>query len=80
MARLEETELAMTAMVEEAEKGNTFDVLIGRDNEAGEVIISRIVDALMEETRTIENIINALGLSNVAIEGSDSLDNPAAVF
>jgi len=35
---------------------------------------------LMEETRTIENVINALGLSNVAIEGSDSLDNPAAVF
>jgi len=80
MARLEETEFAMTAMVAEAARGNTFDVLIGRDNTQGEAIVTRIVDALMEETRTIEKIINALALTNVSIEGSDSLDNPEAVF
>ena len=80
MARLEETESAMAAMVAEAEKGNTFDVLIGRDNEAGEAIVSRVVDALMEETRTIEKIINELALTNVSIEGSDSLDNPSTLF
>lgn len=80
MARLEETGLAMTALVAQAEQGNTYDVLIGRDNVDGERIITRIVDALMEETRTIEKIINALALVNVSIEGSDSLDNPQAVF
>ena len=80
MARLEETEFAMTALVDEAARGNTFDVLIGRDNTRGEVIITRIVNALMEETRTIEKIINALALTNVSIEGSDSLDNPEAIF
>lgn len=80
MARLEETELAMTALVEAGEKGNTFDVLIGRDNVEGERIISRVVDALMEETRTIERVINELALVNVSIEGSDSLDNPSSVF
>ena len=80
MARLEETELAMTALVVEAETGNTFDVLIGRDNTEGEQIITRIVDALMEETRTIEKIINELSLVNVSIEGSESLDNPSAIL
>ena len=63
-----------------AESGNTFDVLIGRDNAQGEEIITRIVDALMEETRTIEKIINELSLVNVSIEGSESLDNPSAVL
>jgi putative iron-regulated protein len=80
MARLEETEFAMTALVSEASRGNTYDVLIGRDNRQGEAIITRIVNALMEETRTIEKIINALALTNVSIEGSDSLDNSEAIF
>ncbi len=80
MARLEETGLAMTALVEAGEQGNTFDVLIGRDNTQGEQIVTRIVDALMEETRTIEKIINELALTNVSIEGSDSLDNPSVVL
>jgi putative iron-regulated protein len=79
-ARLEETESAMSAMVEAAEQGKPFDVLIGRDNTEGEVIIDRIVDALMEETRTIEKIINELDLNNVSIEGSTSLDDPTTVF
>lgn len=74
-ARLEETELAMTALVEEGQRGNTYDVLIASGNTEGEAIITRIVDALMEETRTIEKIINELALANVSIEGSDSLDN-----
>lgn len=79
-ARLEETESAMSAMVNAAEQGKPFDVLIGRDNTEGEVIIDRIVVALMEETRTIEKIINELDLNNVSIEGSISLDDPMAIF
>ena len=80
MARLEETESAMQALVSAAEQGKPFDVLIGRDNAEGEEIITRIVEALMEETRTIENIINALGLVNVSIEGSTSLDDPQSIL
>ena len=79
-ARLEETESAMSAMVDAAEQGKPFDVLIGRDNTEGEVIIDRIVDALMEETRTIEKIINELDLNNVSIEGSTSLDDPTSIL
>jgi len=72
-ARLESTELAMTALAEQGEAGNTFDVLIGSGNSAGEALINRVVNALMEQTRTIERIINALQLQNVRIEGSSSL-------
>lgn len=72
-ARLEATELAMTALVDAARAGNTYDVLIGNGNSEGEAIINRIVSALMEETRSIERVINSLQLQNVSIEGSSSL-------
>jgi putative iron-regulated protein len=72
-ARLEETDLAMTALVEAGEAGNTYDVLIASGNSEGEAIINRIVTALMEETRSIEKVINSLQLQNVSIEGSSSL-------
>ena len=75
-ARLEATQLAMTTLVELGETGTTYDVLIGSNNAQGEELINRIVAALMEETRTIEKIINQLQLQNVSIEGSDSLPTP----
>ncbi len=73
LARIESTELAMDALVSEAARGNTFDVLIASNNMAGEEVVSRVVDSLMEETRTIEDIIRTLNLQNVSISGSESL-------
>jgi putative iron-regulated protein len=75
-ARLEATELAMMELVEKGEAGQTYDVLIASNNVEGEEVITRVVNALMEETRTIEKIINQLQLQNVSIEGSDSLPPP----
>lgn len=72
--RLATTELAMDVLIEQAKLGNTFDVLIGNGHENGEAIITRIVNALMEETRSIEKVISALALENVSLEGSDSLE------
>jgi putative iron-regulated protein len=37
------------------------------------------VDALIDQTRSFERALAALGLDAVAFEGSDSLDDPAAV-
>jgi len=73
LARIESTELAMEVLLDEAAKGNTFDVLIASNNMAGEEIVSTIVDSLMEETRTIESIIRQLNLQNVSLTGSDSI-------
>ncbi len=79
-AKLEATEAAMQAMVDEAAKGNTFDVLIGAGNDAGNAIVQNVVDALVAQTKTTEAIIVALKLEDISIEGSDSLDNPSAVM
>lgn len=72
-ARLEETESAMRVMVDLGEAGQPFDMLIAQGNSEGEAVVNRVVEALMEETRSIEKIINALQLQNVSIEGSSSL-------
>ena len=53
--------------------GNTYDVMIANGNTEGEELINNAVTALMEQTSTIEKIINALQLQNVSIEGSSTL-------
>ena len=74
-ASLAATETAMQVMVDQASKGNTFDVLIGEGNLAGNQIIKEIVEALVAQARVTEKVIIALGLQNIELEGSDSLDN-----
>jgi putative iron-regulated protein len=72
---LETTQQQMQVMVDEADKGNTFDVLIGSANSAGNAIVQDVVDALTAQTKHIESVINALELNGVELEGSNSLDN-----
>ena len=66
-------------MVDEAAKGNTFDVLIGVNNKAGNQVVQTFVDALVAEAEAIENAIAVLKLEGVELEGSDSLDNPTSI-
>jgi putative iron-regulated protein len=67
-------------MVSEAKKGNTFDVLIAAGNQSGNAIVQKFVDELKTQTGSIEKAIATLGLSNIELEGSDSLDNPGSVM
>jgi putative iron-regulated protein len=79
VSELNATEAAMQAMVNEAEKGNTFDVLIGSGNTEGNAVVQKVVDALTTQTKSIEKAISTLGLDNIELEGSDSLDNPSSI-
>lgn len=79
-AKLAATEKAMQAMVDQAKAGNTVDVLIGEGNEAGNQVIQNVVDALVAQAKTTEQIIVELGLEGIELEGSDSLDNPGTVM
>lgn len=79
-AALAETRAAMQAMVDAAEAGQPFDVLIAPGNTEGERIVNRVIDSLVAQTRVIERIITTLDLESTSIEGSDSLDNPELVF
>ncbi|MBU1468652.1 MAG: peptidase, partial [Gammaproteobacteria bacterium] len=78
--KLNETEAAAQAMVDAAKKGQTFDVLIAMNNTKGNQLVQNFVDSLVNETRTTEEVIHELNLEGIALEGSDSLDNPSAVF
>ena len=79
-AALEATHAAMTAMKTRAEKVEAYDQMIGADNAQGNKVIQAVVDSLTAQTKSIERVVAALKLGSIAFEGSDSLDNPDAVF
>ncbi|MEM7073327.1 MAG: peptidase, partial [Pseudomonadota bacterium] len=57
-----------------------YDQMISEGNEAGNMVIQAIVDALVVQAGAIETAMAPLGISRIEFEGSDSLDNPEAVF
>ncbi len=63
-----------------AEAGFAYDQMLEAGNAAGEDLVMGGVNALIDQTRSIERVVAALGVDGIAFEGSDSLDNPGAVF
>ena len=79
-ARLDVTMAAMDEIVKAAQAGEAYDQMIGAGNESGNARVQAAIDALAAQTRGIEQAVAALRLVAIEIEGSDSLDNPEAVF
>ncbi|MEL6919542.1 MAG: imelysin family protein [Pseudomonadota bacterium] len=79
-ARLNTAVLEMLEMKVAAESGFAYDSMLERGNAKGEALIMGGVNALVDQTRSIERAVAALGVSAIEFEGSDSLDNPDAVF
>ncbi len=77
---LDATMTALTALRDAAEGGFSYDMMLERGNAEGEALIMAAVEGLITQTRSIERAVTALGLDTIAFEGSDSLDNPDAVF
>ncbi len=78
--RLAEAVLALGRIKTAAESGFAYDEMLARGDEGGEALIMGGVDGLINQTRSIERVVTALDLGGIEIEGSDSLDNPSAVF
>ncbi len=78
--KLATTEAAMQAMADRAAGGEAYDQMIGEGNAEGNAVVQAAIDGLIDQTRSIERVTAALDLGSVEIEGSDSLDNPDAVF
>ena len=78
--KLDTSVLALDRVKIASEAGLGYDQMLARGNDAGEALVMTAIDALVDQTRSIERAVSALGLDQVAIEGSDSLDNPSAVF
>ena len=79
-AKLNATLEAMQALRSRAEAGEAYDQMIGEGNAEGNAAVQASIDGLVDQTRTLERIVAELGLEGISIEGSDSLDNPNAVF
>ena len=78
-SKLDATMGKMQAMVDRAET-EAYDQMIGEGSAEGNAVVQAAIDALIDQTRSIERVVAKLDLADVAIEGSDSLDNPNAVF
>jgi putative iron-regulated protein len=70
----------MQAMVDRAESTESYDQMIGSGNQVGNKVVQNVVDALTSQTFVIEELLPALALGQLAFEGSDSLDNPSAIY
>lgn len=80
-AKLDATMEAMGAIKDRADTGTeSYDQMIGYGNEKGNALVQGGIDALVDQTRTIEALVATLDASEINVEGSDSLDNPGAVF
>jgi putative iron-regulated protein len=78
--KLADTMLALGRIKTAAEAGFSYDQMLEAGNAGGEALIMGGVNGLVDQTKSIERVVAALKVEGVAVEGSDSLDNPSAVF
>jgi len=79
-AKFDATLAAMQALRTRAETVETYDRMLAPDNAEGNATVQTAIDRLIDQTRSIERVIARLDLGDIELEGSDSLDNPDAVF
>jgi len=80
LANLNATVITLGKIKTAAEAGFSYDQMLAPGSDAGAALINGGVDALVTQTRSIERATSVLGLDQIGHEGSDSLDNPKAVF
>ncbi|OED41735.1 peptidase, partial [Chromatiales bacterium (ex Bugula neritina AB1)] len=71
---------ALDAVLQSQHNGKAYDQLIAEGDVEGNALVQTAIDALIKQTRGFERAIVAFGIEGISIEGSDSLDDPAAVF
>lgn len=78
--KLMQTVTAMAVMKARAESVEAYDQMIGEGNTEGNAVVQAAIDGLIDQTRSIERAAAVLNVGKIAVEGSDSLDNPGTVF
>lgn len=78
--KLDVTVAKMEAIKARALAGEAYDQQIAEGNTEGNATVQAAIDALVDQTKSVERAVGALKLSNIAFEGSDSLDAPDKVF
>jgi putative iron-regulated protein len=70
----------MRVMKAVAEGGVAYDQMLAADNPAGNKVLQDVIDGLKAQAKQFETVATTLDLNISGFEGSDSLDNPNAVF
>ncbi|QKC93327.1 imelysin family protein [Mesorhizobium sp. NZP2298] len=78
--KLDVTVAKMEAIKTRAEAGEAYDQQIAEGNKEGNATVQAAIDALVDQTKSIERAVGSLKLNAIAFEGSDSLDAPDKVF
>jgi len=78
--KLDVTVAKMEAIKARAEAGEAYDQQIAEGNTEGNATVQAAIDALIDQTKSIERAVGTLKLNAIAFEGSDSLDAPDKVF
>ncbi|WP_376774863.1 imelysin family protein [Mesorhizobium silamurunense] len=78
--KLDVTVAKMEAIKARALAGEAYDQHIAEGNTEGNATVQAAIDALIDQTKSIERAVGSLKLNVIAFEGSDSLDAPDKVF
>ncbi|WP_027135822.1 imelysin family protein [Geminicoccus roseus] len=77
--RMNDTTEKLGQIRETAESGQmAYDQMLAADNAEGNAMLQAAIDALVAQTRAVEEVVPALGVA-ITVEGSDSLDDPGMV-
>ena len=81
LSRLGTTMVHLSVMKRSGDSGvKAYDQMLAEGDANGNAMVQSVIDALVEQTKTLEQIAVTLGMANLEFEASDSLDNPKAVF
>jgi putative iron-regulated protein len=78
-AKLDATMNAMNTLYLRALTTESYDQMIGEGNDEGNAVVQHAIDALLDQTKSLERAVAMLDLKAIKFEGSDSLDNPSKV-
>ena len=78
-AKLDATMKAMNTLYLRALTTESYDQMIGEGNDEGNAVVQHAIDALLDQTKSLERAVATLDLKSIKFEGSDSLDTPSKV-
>jgi putative iron-regulated protein len=78
-AKLDATMNAMNVLYLRALTTESYDQMIGEGNDEGNAVVQHAIDALLDQTKSLERAVATLDLQAIKFEGSESLDNPGKV-
>ena len=75
-AKLDATMSAMTDLYRRGITVEAYDQMIGEGNAEGNATVERAIDALLDQTKSLERAVAVLDLKSIEFQGSESLGSP----